>query len=154
MPFCEVHGREAELAYLYERNEAVESKLEAIVDAENKRLDRDEDVLAALGEAAIPPRVDHAARKKAMMDAYPPDELAGNTDPDILAFDYSDLLAGTLYDWWCEARTMVVGFMRQAAQSSGYELMRDLELLRERATVQQVLASRDLDRRWRKPAVK
>ncbi len=46
---------------------------------------------------------------------------------------------------------MVVRFMRHAAKE-GPEIMGELEMLRERATVQQLLAERDLDRRWRKLA--
>ncbi len=65
----------------------------------------------------------------AMVDACPPDELAGNTDPDIMVFDYEEIQS-TPYDWWCQNRTLVVRFMRQAAED-GPELMGDLELLRE-----------------------
>jgi hypothetical protein len=150
LPFCEIHGREAELAYMDERNKAVGNKLEALADAENKRHDRDPGLLEALKAALAPPDVDHAIYEKAMADAYPPDELAGNIDPDILAFDYEEI-GSTPYDWWCEARLMVVRFMRQAAVDAP-EILDDLELLRERATVQQLLAGRDLDRRWRKTA--
>ncbi len=150
LPFCEVHGLEAELAYMDERNETVGNKLEVLADAENKRHDRDEGLLEALKAAPTPPDVDHTIHEKAMADAYPPDELIGNTDPDILMFDYEES-GSSPFDWWCESRTLVVRFMRQAAKE-GPELMRDLELLRERATVQQLLAKRDLDRRWKKPA--
>ncbi len=152
LPFCEVHGREAELAYMDELHETVGNKLDALVGAENERHDRDKDLLAAFGSATVPPCVDHFIHEVAMRDAYPPDELSGNTDPDILRFDYGDPQSNP-YDWWCEARLVVVGFMRQAVER-GPELLDDLELLRERATVQQLLAQRDLDRRWVKPAAR
>ena len=79
-----------------------------------------------------------------MEEAYSPEDLEGNTDPDILRFDYEIHGRDTPYDWWCESRIMAVRFMRQA---TAVPIIKELELVRERATVQQLLASRDMDRR-------
>ncbi len=66
---------------------------------------------------------------------YPPEELADNTDPDTLRFDYEIHGRDTHYDWCCEARIMAVRFMPQA---TAVPIVKELELVRERATVQQL----------------
>jgi hypothetical protein len=81
-----------------------------------------------------------------MEEAYPPEDHEGNTDPDTLSFDYGRHGSDTPHDWWCEARSLLVRFMRQAADR-GVPLVAELEYLRERATVQELLAERDMDRR-------
>ena len=86
---------------------------------------------------------------KAMVAAYPPEELEENTDADTLRFEYMerDGMDGP-YDWWSEARFLSCRFMRQAHERGLSGLLNDLEYARERAAVQRVLAERDLDRRW------
>ena len=85
-----------------------------------------------------------------MLAAYPPEELEENTDADTLRFDYMerDGMDGP-YDWWSEAQFLSCRFMLQAHDRGLSGLLKDLEYARERATVQRVLAERDLDRRWR-----
>ncbi|MBA3423980.1 MAG: hypothetical protein H0U04_05420 [Rubrobacter sp.] len=148
LPFCEVHGREAELAYMDEINDAVRAELDALGDAENQKPGSNEALLEALARTPTPPGVDRVIHLAAMEEAYPPDELEGNTDPDMLRFDYETHGRDTPYDWWCEARIMAVRFMCEA---QSVPILKDLELVRERATVQELLASRDMDRRC-KPA--
>jgi hypothetical protein len=85
--------------------------------------------------------------------AYPPEELASNTDADTLAYDYERGFASEdgPNDWWSEAQLVACRFMRQAHDRGLAGLLRDLEYVRERATVQRVLAKRDLHRRWTEP---
>jgi hypothetical protein len=147
LPFCEVHGREAELAYREEISESVGNGLEALLDAENQRHDKNRALLDALRGVAGPRDVDYLIQEAAMRKAFPPEELAANTDPDTLRFDYEIYGRDTPSDWWHEARIMAVRFMRQA---QAVPILEDLELIRERATVQQLLADRDMGRRARK----
>ncbi len=147
LPFCEIHGREAELAYMAEASESVGVELEALFDAERKRHDANRPLIEALDSATKPVEVDFRAHEPAMLEAYPPDDLESNTDPDTLSFDYERYGRDTPHDWWCESREMVARFMRQASDR-GVPIVEDLEYLRERATVQELLANRDLDRRW------
>lgn len=145
LPFCEVHGREAELAYKDELAVTASLEFEALWDAEMKRADTNWSIMEALEAAEKPANVDYLIHLVAMKAAYPPEELAANTDPDTLRFDYEIHGRDTPYDWWCESRIMAVRFMRQA---TAVPILEELELVRERATVQQLLAERDLDRRW------
>jgi len=144
LPFCEVHGHEAALAYRDEINQTVSVEFDALRDAEAQRLGTDDALLDALASAAAPPAVDYTIHEAAMEEAYSPEDLEGNTDPDILRFDYEIHGRDTPYDWWCESRIMAVRLMRQA---TAVPIIKELELVRERATVQQLLASRDMDRR-------
>lgn len=146
LPFCEVHGKEAGLAAQEELAESVGIELEALFDAEMKRYDTNWAVMEALERAEVPTEVGFEALSAAMRAAYPPDQLAANTDPDTLAHDYGEFACDTPHDWWCEARTLLVRFMRQAADR-GVPLVRELEYLRERATVQELLAERDMKMR-------
>ncbi len=151
LPFCEVHGKEAELAFLEERQETVAYGLDILRDSDYAALSRP--VVEALGQVEYPDRIGRDAVEAAMREAYPPEELEKNIDPGILAYDYErDFMVGDgPYDWWCEARLMVLRFMREAFERGSLELLKDLEFIRERATVQQLLAGRDLERRWAAP---
>lgn len=149
LPFCEVHGREAELAYRDELAQTNGLEFEALWDAEMKRIRPNWSVMEALEEAsAKAAAVDHRVLKAAMEAAYPPEELAANIDPDISRYDYERYDGDTPVEWWTEARILAVRFMRQA---QSVPILEDLELVRERATVQQLLAERDSDLRWTKP---
>ena len=110
-------------------------------------------VVEALKTIERPVRIDRDAVEAAMREAYPPEELAEHIDLDILAYGYErDFMIGDgPYDWWCEARLMVLRFMREAFERGSVALLCDLEPMRERATVQQLLADRDLERRWVAP---
>ena len=151
LPFCEVHGKEAETAYLEERVETIGYGLDMLRDDGRNVLQQP--VVEVLKTVEYPSRIDHDAVEAAMREAYPPEELEQHIDPDILAYDYEkDFIIGDgPYDWWCEARLMVLRFMREAFERGSSELLKDLELIRERATVQQLLADRDLERRWAVP---
>lgn len=145
LPFCGVHGREAELAYKDELAETTGLEFEALWDAEMKRADTNWSIMEALEAAEKPADVGYDVLRAAMKAAYPPEELADNIDPDILRFDYENYGRDTPVEWWTEARILAVRFMRQA---TAVPILEELELIRERATVQQLLAHRDLDRRW------
>lgn len=148
LPFCEIHGYEAELAAREELAESAGNELEALFDVEIKRYDTNRAVTEALERAEVPSDVDREIQSAAMRAAYPPDDLEGNIDADTLSFDYEKYGRDTPHDWWYEARVLLVRFMRQAAER-GVPIVGDLEYLRERATVQELLAERDMDRRWR-----
>lgn len=149
LPFCEVHGKEAELAYLEERAETVAFGLDILRSGDFDVLQQP--VAEALKEVEYPGRIDRDAIEAVAREAYPPEELERHINPDTLAYDYEIVGTDTPYDWWCEARIMVRRFMREAYERGSIELLCDLELIRERATVQQLLARRDLYQRWELP---
>ncbi|MDP9487452.1 MAG: hypothetical protein M3Q49_16990 [Actinomycetota bacterium] len=152
MPFCEAHGTEAALAARIEAHEDAEREFDALIKAEGERITRNFLIIAALRELSVPgPGADldaHDAHDRAILAAYPLDESL--TDPDTLAFDYGEPDAGPR-DWWCEAREMALGWMREAYEAGQSPLLAALEPLRERCTVQQELARLDMERRYIEP---
>ena len=150
LPFCEVHGKEAELAYLDERHETISYGLDILRGDEMSVLQQP--VAEVLNMVEYPKPIDRGAIEAEARKAYPPKELEGHIDPNTLAYDYEAHLAGDgPYDWWCEARYMVLRYMREASERAAYELLRELELIRERATVQQLLSHRGLYERCVRP---
>jgi hypothetical protein len=155
LPFCASHGREAELAAADEMASSLEGIFAGLVAVEQERRDRNEMALRIIKEAAKPPSeaapseaADILAHEEAIATAYPPEELEANTDPETLRYDYEQMGMDTPHDWWCEAQIMACRFMRQAHDQGLAGLVRDLEYVRERATVQRLLASRYMDRKY------
>ena len=145
LPFCKVHGREAELAAQDEMATSLEGIFTGLGAVERERHDRNEEVLRIIKEAATTPGSDTLAHVKAIAAAYPPEELEANTDPDTLRYDYGGTGMDNPHDWWCEAQLMVCRFMRQAHDRGLAGLLTDPEYARERATVQRALADRYMD---------
>jgi hypothetical protein len=156
VPFCEVHGTEAELAAASEIEEFARREIGILAEAELERSTVRSPVLALL-ESIEPPyqtRTEFTEQEEAMLEAYPPEAHKDNTDPDTLSFDYGDAYregeAGDgPVDWWSDARYLLCRFMREA-ENRGV-LVRELEYLRERATVQMLLAERDYEVRYAAP---
>ncbi len=148
LPFCEVHGKEAELSYKEGIQETVAFGLDKLNDGGEYVLPRP--ILEVLKSVEYPMSRDHEAVEEAMREAYPPEKLADNIDPDTLRYDYEEQSLNPV-DWWTGARYKVLSFMHEAYEDCYVELLRDLELIRERATVQLLLAERDMDERWLRP---
>jgi hypothetical protein len=72
-------------------------------------------------------------------------------DPDTAGFDYELHGEDPPSEWWEDARMLLLRFLRQASEKGVPGLILDLEGLRERATVQIVLAERDMERRYHAP---
>jgi hypothetical protein len=154
IPFCEAHGREAEAAARLEAAEETGRELQILADAEAERLHRCAHVLEALRAASVPglDAFHDREHEAAAREAYPPADLEDRTDPDTLAFDYERNYDGDgPHDWWSEARELIVRFMREAHGAGLAFLLEDLEALRERATVQELLAERDWEIRYAAP---
>jgi hypothetical protein len=157
LPFCGLHGREAELAAKAEIEETTKHALQVLADAERDRFTTNRPLLEALRAAKAPYEVDPSIHEAAMLRAYPPDELEANTDADTLTFRYgADYAAGEVgdgpVDWWADACYLLHRFMREAAGRG--VLTDELEYLRERATAQLVLAERDCERRYAEPRLR
>ncbi len=150
LPFCELHGREAELAAAEEMGSSLEGIFAGLVAIEQERHDRNEKAVRIIKEAVktSSEAADTLAHAGAIAAAYPPGELAANTDPDTLRYDYARMGMDNPHDWWCEAQIMVCRFMRQAHDRGLAGLLTDLEYARERATVQRLLAERYMDRQY------
>ncbi len=148
LPFCEVHGREAELSYKEGIQETVAFGLDKLNDGGEYVMPRP--ILEVLKSVEYPRNRDHESVEAAMREAYPPEKLADNIDPDTLRHDYEEPSTNPV-DWWTDARYKVLRFMDEAYEDCHLELLRDLELIRERATVQLLLAERDMDERWVRP---
>jgi hypothetical protein len=88
LPFCEPHGREAELAAKTEIMETVERELQVLADAERERFTTNSYVLDVFKAAKAPYEVDMSIHDAAIARAYPPDELEANTAAETLGFDY------------------------------------------------------------------
>ncbi len=150
LPFCGLHGREAELAAADEMASSLEGIFAGLVCVESERHDRNERVVRIIEEAAREDAPGEAvgglAHEEAIAAAYPPEELEEGTDPDTLRYDYERTGEDSPHDWWCEAQIMACRFMRQAHDRGLAGLLTDLEYVRERATVQRLLASRYMDR--------
>jgi hypothetical protein len=152
LPFCASHGREAELAAQDEMASSLEGIFTGLVALERDRHDPNEIALRiikeAASEAAPSEAADIPAHEAAIATAYPPEELEANTDPETLRYDYEQMGMDNPHDWWCEAQIMACRFMRQAHDQGLAGVVRDLEYVRERATVQRLLASRYMDRQY------
>ncbi len=147
LSFCEAHGTEAVAAARLEAYEDAGRELDALAGLlEGEHAVRNPLVYEALRGAKLPgEHPDALAHAQQIRAAYDLDGAA--VDPDTLAFDHGEPDAGP-HDWWCEAREMVVGWMREAYEAGQPSLLRALEGIRERATVQQELALDDMERRW------
>jgi hypothetical protein len=150
-----MHGKEAELAAREEMATDLEGIFTGLVALESERHDRNETAVEIIAGFASAHGLDFdtLAHEEAMLAAYSPEELAANTDPDTLRYDYERGFASEdgPHDWWSGAQLMACRFMRQAHDRGLAGLLRELEYVRERATVQRVLAKRDLHRRWTEP---
>src|SRR5688572_16726032 len=87
LPFCELHGREAELAAREEMATSLEGIFNGLVAVEHQRHDHNKiavEILKAPAGSAYThlSADDMRAHEAAMLAAYPPDELEGNTDAD------------------------------------------------------------------------
>ncbi len=150
LPFCEAHGREAEIAAKNEAEEDARREREALLSAVGAGVVRNPLLRSALGGVVFPAGAPGEEHDEAIRTAYALRE--SDTDTDTLRYDYGDATArDTPFDWWCEAREMVCGFMRQAYEAGQRPLLEALEPIRERATVQQELALRDMERRYVEP---
>jgi hypothetical protein len=128
LPFCEAHGREAAFAADEELLVSVDMAREGLVEAETNRFCADRALVRALESLPVRGRIDYEGHDRAMLAAYPPDKLEGNTDAETLAFDYASDGAGDgPYDWWSDARLLMCRFMRQAAERGEPAIMRGLE---------------------------
>lgn len=150
LPFCRLHGREAELAAAEEMGSSLEGIFAGLVAIEQERHDRNEKAVRIIKEVVktSSEAADTLAHAEAIAAAYPPEELEANTDPDTLRYDYGSMGMDNPHDWWCEAQIMVCRFMRQAHDRGLAGLLTDLEYARERATVQRLLADRYMDRQY------
>ncbi len=155
LPFCEVHGREAEAAALEELAEDAEMALQGLEDAEKGRANPNPVVVRALRNVQVPVTDARSGyshnQDEALRTAYP--IIEGRANPDTLAFDYEAEYSGDEpgdgpVDWWADTRYLLCRFMREAQGKGLPELVRELEPLRERASAQLVQAEDDLDRRW------
>lgn len=151
LSFCAEHGAEAVLAARLEAHEHAGRALDSLEGlVEGERAVHNPLVHEALKGAKIPGEAPHSlAHDELVRNAYDLDE--GLTDPDTLAYSYGEPYGDTPHDWWCEAREMVVGFMREAYVAGQSPLLDRLEPIREYATVQQELALKDQDRRYVEP---
>ncbi len=150
LPFCERHWCEASLAAHEELAETVENELRILADAEAARFDTNAAVVRSLGSAgglwSLPSA---SAYDAALAAAFPTEGLEDRTDPETANFDYAKHYGGDgPVDWWSDACILLLRFMRQTSEKGLPVLTRDLEWLRERATVQRVLAERDYERRY------
>ena len=153
LALCEGHWREAEMAAREELAEALDNELETLEFAENQRRHKNEAVVWALRGAGGPglewAAADSDAYDAARAAAFPTEGREDLTDPDTLAHDYGRPDEGDgPVEWWSDERYLLLYFMRRASGEGLARLMRDLEVLRERVTVQLALAERDLDRRY------
>ena len=124
----------------------VENELSTLIGAEKQRFDTNWPLVEALASADVPSDVPYLPHEEAMVAAYPPEELEANTDPDTLGYDYERTGEDNPYDWWSAAQLMACRFMRQAHDQGLAGLLKDLEYVRERATVQRLLAGRYIAR--------
>ncbi len=132
--------------------ETVERELQVLADAERERFATNSYVLEVLRAAKAPYEVDVSIHDAAITTAYPPDELEANTAAETLGFDYEhDYQGDGPVDWWSEAQLLLCRFMREAEDKGLASTLPELEQLRERATVQMVLAERDYERRYAEP---
>ena len=150
IPFCEAHGLEAECAADQEIGETVGRELDAISEAETQRWPNNKHLLKALGPVGLVPYYDHEEHERLMHEAYP--SATCRIDPETVAFDYDGDYAGDgPVDWWSASRELIVRYVREADELGLSSLRDDLELIRERATAQQMLAIEDYERRYGVP---
>lgn len=143
LPFCEVHGAEAEAASVAEMWEDARRAAGSAVVGGRGAWRMNGALLYTLR------RAEHEARQNeedaehthedAMQDAYGETD-ATHTDSDTLRYN-GDPFAGSPVDWWSETRRAICKAMREAHEG-GLTHGADLEPLREYATAQEVLALR------------
>lgn len=151
MPFCGLHGREAEIAAHHEIGETAGRDLQGYADAAAQLWPVNEYLTRAVESARVPvPDYDAREHERIMREAYPPEACV--LEPETAAYDYGHEYAGDgPVDWWHDARELIVRHVREA-ESLGLATLRDgLEFLRQKATVQQMLAEDDFQRRYGDP---
>ena len=153
LPLCEAHWREAEMAARDELSYAVGNELDILISAEGQRPDRNRAVVAAPDTAVVPGwgLEDRGRYAEALAAAYPVAGRDDLLDPDMLRFDYGRYEGDGPVEWWTDERRLLLRFMRQASGEGLPRLVQDLERLRERVTVQEILAERDYERRYAAP---
>ncbi len=154
LPFCEVHGAEAEAAAREELSEDVEMTLQGLAGAEKARPESNRVLVHVLKQAGTPANDAHAGHTRdhdeALYLAYP--LIEDRADQTVTSFDYEAEYSGDgPMDWWAETRYLLCRFMREAQGKGFSELVRELEPLRERASAQLVQAEDDYERRYVTP---
>ena len=143
LPFCEIHGAEAEAAALAEMWEDACKSAEAAVQGGREAWRKNAALLYTLRRAEHEAQGNEQNRasdhEDAMQAAYA-DADEAHTDSDTLQYN-GDPFAGSPVDWWRETRLAVCKAMREAYEG-GLCHAEDLEPLREYATVQEVIALR------------
>ena len=129
LPFCERHWREAEMAARDELSYAVGSELDILIGAEKERPDRNAAVVVALFEAAVPAwgLEERDRYREAQASAFPVEGRDDLTDPNTLGFDYDRHGDDVPREWWEDARTLLLRFLRQAGDKGLPGLVLDLE---------------------------
>src|SRR5215210_8076211 len=152
LPMCARHWREAELAAREELVAALHNELEALVWAEDQRFHKNRAVVLTLRDAGVTgfdwTVADSHAYEEALAAAFPTEGLDDLLDADVQTYDYERHEGGGPVEWWADERYLLLYFMRRASGVGLPRLVQDLEVLRERATVQLALAERDMDRRY------
>ena len=154
LPLCEKHWNEAGLAAREELSYAVESELNALVGAEKPR--RPQCRRGAGGAVR---------RRRARLGAGRPrpltlgasgglfdGEARGPHRPRDARLRLRQVRRRRARGVVEDARLLLLRFLRQAGETGLPGLALDLERLRERATVQQILAERDCERRYLAPS--
>lgn len=154
LPFCEVHGAEAEAAALVEITEDAEIGLDDLRGSGNGHPGSNAILLRALEEAGKPNTTARSGYERDHQEtlylAYP--LVEGRADPTVTTFDYDSEYAGDgPVEWWAETRYLLCRFMREAQGTGLVALVEELEPLRERASAQLVQAEADYERRWVAP---
>ena len=143
LPFCEVHGAEAEAAALVEMWQEARAGVRAALDGSRPTWRMNAALLYTLRRAEHEARENEedaeCAHEAAIQNAYG-DADTSQTDSDTLNYN-GDPFAGGPVDWWRETRLAVCKGMREAHEG-GLTHAKHLEPLREYATVQEVLALR------------
>jgi hypothetical protein len=153
--FCERHWQE-ELAAREELAYAVGGELDTLISAEGQRPDHNRAVVAALRTAVVPGwgLEDRGPYEAARAAAFPVEGRDDLMDPDAAGFDYDHHGEDVPSEWWEDARVLLLRFLRQTGHTGLPGLALELERLRERATVQIVLAGRDMEWRYLAPGAR
>jgi hypothetical protein len=142
LPFCEAHGKEAELAALNELSVEFDNEIYALREAEHQRHFSSQALehvlsLPSMKESALGGIIlgrDHArSHEEALRTAYPP--IEGRAHPDSFAGE----------DCWWPVHWLLCRFMRQAHEREVPLLVEQLEPLREQAAAQWAQAEEDLE---------
>lgn len=147
LPFCELHGLEANALALEELYHDAGDELERWQNPHAQPLNSEVQMIVRSGVKWTSKRWEHHHERaeRLVQEAYP--VIDERVAPETTGWDPYSLDDEAPVDRWSETRFLLARFMREAFSEYAYTVIEDLEPMRERACAQLVAAEADSERK-------